>query len=249
MRAALVLVLLALVALTCATTAQARQVTFVNAVDQTVWVGGASKTNAPTGFALAPGATRTITVGQHFNGRFWGRTGCRFDAHGKGRCATGDCDGRLRCTGFGAIPATLAEFNLDAYAHLDFYDVSLVDGSNLPMWINRTGGDTKDPISKRGCSKAGCTKRVTCPASLKVRAHGKTVACGSPCSLLKGDRYCCAGQFAQGCNPATTWPVDYAKVFKRAEPFAYSWSGDDATSTFTCKGQCDYRITFGVTPT
>jgi hypothetical protein len=37
-------------------------------------------------------------------------------------------------------------------------------------------------------------------------------------------------------------------VFKRAEPYAYSWSGDNATSVFTCAGGCDYRITFGVTP-
>jgi len=37
-------------------------------------------------------------------------------------------------------------------------------------------------------------------------------------------------------------------VFKRAEPYAYSWSGDDATSVFACAGGCDYRITFGVTP-
>lgn len=45
-----------------------------------------------------------------------------------------------------------------------------------------------------------------------------------------------------------TWPVNYALVFKRAEPYAYSWSGDDATSVFTCSGGCDYRIIFGVTP-
>ena len=37
-------------------------------------------------------------------------------------------------------------------------------------------------------------------------------------------------------------------MFKHAEPYAYSWSGDDATSVFTCAGGCDYRITFGVTP-
>jgi len=42
--------------------------------------------------------------------------------------------------------------------------------------------------------------------------------------------------------------VDYAAVFKRAEPFAYSHADDDATSTFTCAGGCAYRITFGLTP-
>jgi Thaumatin family len=50
------------------------------------------------------------------------------------------------------------------------------------------------------------------------------------------------------CNPAQ-WPVDYAAVFKQAEPYAYSYADDDATSTYVCKGRCDYRITFGLTPT
>jgi hypothetical protein len=42
--------------------------------------------------------------------------------------------------------------------------------------------------------------------------------------------------------------VDYAAVFKKAEPYAYSYADDDATSTFVCQGRCDYRITFGLTP-
>jgi hypothetical protein len=37
-------------------------------------------------------------------------------------------------------------------------------------------------------------------------------------------------------------------VWKDAEPYAYSYVDDDATSTFTCTGECDYRITFGTTP-
>ena len=42
--------------------------------------------------------------------------------------------------------------------------------------------------------------------------------------------------------------MDYARVFKRAEPYAYSYVDDDATSVYTCQGRCDYRITFGLTP-
>jgi len=42
--------------------------------------------------------------------------------------------------------------------------------------------------------------------------------------------------------------VDYAAMFKKAEPYAYSYADDDATSTFVCKGRRDYRITFGLTP-
>ena len=72
----------------------------------------------------------TITVPKHWNGRFWGRTGCVFRA-GRGHCQSGDCGGRYQCTGNEAIPATLAEYNMNAWNGLDFYDVSMVDGSNL----------------------------------------------------------------------------------------------------------------------
>ena len=74
--------------------------------------------------------------------------------------------------GWGTIPATLAEFNLDAWDGLDFYDVSMVDGSNLPMWINITKGGTTDKISTNGCVPAGCTTPVNCPSALQVKAGG-----------------------------------------------------------------------------
>ncbi len=90
------------------------------------------------------------------NGRFWGRTDCSFNSAGNGHCATGDCAGKFQCTGFGSIPATLAEYNLTAWSGLDFYDVSMVDGSNLPMFINRTGGSdaTRSPRTAAPSSAA-----------------------------------------------------------------------------------------------
>ncbi len=228
--------------------AGARRVTFVNAVGQTIWVASGEQTAKPalrtTGWVLKPGRQVTITVPDHWNGRFWGRTGCSFDAAGHGSCKTGDC-GQFQCTGYGRIPATLAEFNLNSWQNLDFYDVSLVDGSNLPMYINITHGKTRDPISASGCSKAGCTSDVPCPSALTVSGGG----CESPCGIFKTDQYCCRAQWAprDACDP-TKWPVNYAAIFKKAEPFAYSYVDDDATSTFTCTGECGYRITFGHTP-
>ncbi len=230
-----------------------RRVTFVNDLSKTIWVA-ATPGNAParlvhTGWTLPAGKQLTITVPNHWNGRFWGRTGCHFDAAGNGGCQTGDCSGRLECQGSGAIPATLAEYNLDAWDNLDFYDVSMVDGSNLPMYINQFGGRGKDPISANGCVAAGCTKAVVCPRVLQVRAAGAVVGCISACARLGTDQYCCRGKWSSrsACDPKR-WPVDYAAVFKRAEPFAYSYVYDDATSTFTCYGDCNYRITFGLTP-
>jgi hypothetical protein len=232
------------------TAAAARTVTFVNSTDEMIWVAATpGATSGATGWKLPAGKSVSIRVSNKYNGRIWGRTGCRFGAGGHGKCQTGDCGALFQCRGWGQIPATLAEFDMDSYDHLDFYDVSMVDGSNLPMYINTVGGKTKDKINARGCEQGrGCTTTVVCPKALQVRAGGAIVACISPCARFGTDRYCCRGQFAKGCSPARTWPIDYAKLFKRAEPYAYAWSGDDPTSVFTCSGGCSYRIVFGVTP-
>jgi len=228
-------------------------VTFVNAVNQTIWVAGAEQTAQPalptTGWVLPPEQHVTISVPDRWNGRFWGRTGCRFDGSGHGQCQSGDCAGLFQCRRYGAIPATLAEFNLNSWRNLDFYDMSMVDGSNLPMYINIASGSTNDPISPTGCSARGCTKPVNCPPELQVRTGGAVVGCASACGLFGTDQYCCRSRWASraACDP-TKWPVDYAALFKQAEPYAYSYADDDATSTFTCTGECGYRITFGVTP-
>lgn len=241
---------------TAAATAQAvtapagsRTFTFVNNVNQTIWLAGWQQTPTPvlttSGWVLPAGGTLTVVVPDKWNGRFWGRTGCSFDGTGHGHCETGDCGGVFQCKGYGAIPATLAEYNLNAWQGMDFYDVSMVDGSNLPMFINITSGGTKDKISPTGCVAAGCTTPVACPSALVVPG-----GCESACGKLGGDQYCCRGQWASrsACDPTQWQPEDYAAVFKKAEPYAYSYSDDDATSTFTCTGECDYRITFGITP-
>jgi hypothetical protein len=230
--------------------APARTITLVNATDQTIWPAASpGSPSGQTGWTLKPGAEVSFQVPHDWNSRLWGRTGCHFGPNGGG-CRTGDCDGRYQCRGWGTIPATLGEFNFDAYKGLDFYDISMVDGSNLPMYATPSGGEADRKVGLDGClTPRQCTTEVHCPAALRVpRRGGPEVGCISPCARFGTDRYCCRGPFAAGCSPAKTWPVDYAKVFKRAEPYAYSWSGDDATSVFTCKGHCDYRITFGVTP-
>jgi hypothetical protein len=227
-------------------------VTFVNQMPQTIWVAAAPNANTPlaaTGWVLSPGQSVTITTPNNLNTRFWGRTGCSFNRAGVGHCQTGDCGGLFQCKGWGTIPATLAEVNFDAWQGLDFYDVSMVDGSNLPMYINitKSSGGTKDKISPNGCVAAGCTKPVNCPSALDVKAGSAVVGCVSACARLGGDQYCCRGQWSarSACDPAK-WPVDYAEVFKSAEPYAYSYVDDDAASVFTCSGVCDYRITFGI---
>lgn len=228
-----------------------RAITLVNGAGQTIWVAATADPKHPlatTGWVLAPGRSLTISVADGWGGRIWGRTGCSFDSSGSGHCQTGDCGGRFQCTGSGAIPATLAEIDTAAWDGLDFYDVSMVDGSNLPMYINISNTVTKDPLSSSGCSSGGCTKPVDCPTAMQVSSGGSVVACETACAAFGTDAYCCRGSWSgrANCIPSK-WPVDYTKVFKDAEPYAYSYSYDDS-ATMACKGECNYRITFGLSP-
>ena len=92
-----------------------------------------------TGFSLSPGNNHTVYVGGNWQGRVWGRTNCSFNGQGQTQgggsaCTTGDC-GELACKQAGNPPATLAEFNMDGWQSQTFYDISLVDGYNLPLAI------------------------------------------------------------------------------------------------------------------
>ncbi|KAJ9675008.1 hypothetical protein PVL29_024112 [Vitis rotundifolia] len=222
--------------------------TIVNKCDQTVWPGILSNSDSAqlstTGFTLQKGESKTITVPSSWGGRFWGRTHCTQDSTEKFSCLTGDCgSGKLECAGGGAAPpATLAEFKLDGYGGLDFYDVSLVDGYNLPLMVVPQGG------TGGNCTKTGCEVDLNgaCPSELKVTStDGKeNVACKSACEAFREPQYCCSGAYA---TPDKCTPSSYSKLFKSACPRAYSYAYDDSTSTFTCAG-ADYIITFCPSP-
>ncbi|XP_024032785.1 thaumatin-like protein 1 [Morus notabilis] len=211
--------------------------TFKNKCDFTVWPGILASAGSPkldsTGFELAKGSSRVFQAPTGWSGRFWGRTGCNFDGSGRGSCATGDCaPGGLECNGAGATPpATLAEFTLGSGSQ-DFYDVSLVDGYNLPMVVEGIGGSG-------ACASTGCVVDLNrgCPTELRADGGG---ACKSACGAFGTDEYCCSGAYN---TPAACKPSMYSQLFKSACPKSYSYAFDDATSTFTCSG-ADYTITF-----
>ncbi|XP_022880043.1 thaumatin-like protein 1b [Olea europaea var. sylvestris] len=221
--------------------------TIVNKCEFTVWPGILSNAGiAPlptTGFALQKGETRTIDAPSSWGGRLWGRTLCREDSTGKFSCVTGDCgSGKMECAGGGAAPpATLAEFTLDGSGGMDFYDVSLVDGYNVPMLVVPQGG------SGANCTTTGCVVDLNgaCPSELRVTSSdGDHVACKSACEAFGQEQYCCSGAYG---TPDTCKPSSYSQVFKSACPRAYSYAYDDKTSTFTCAG-ADYIVTFCPAP-
>ncbi|KAF1348355.1 thaumatin family protein [Lizonia empirigonia] len=108
-----------------------------------IWPGISTQSgNGPgtTGFKLSPGETKNQTVSEDWQGRVWGRTNCTFNddgsgpANGSGKaCYSGDCNGILNCQVGGDVPVSLAEFTLDAGDGHTYYDISLVDGYNLPI--------------------------------------------------------------------------------------------------------------------
>ena len=154
--------------------ARERTITLLNHTRETIWPAAwPGSVPGRTGCTLPAGRSLTITVPDRWNARLWGRTGCRFD-RGRGHCQTGDCGGLYQCRGWGQIPATLTEYDMDSFDQLDFYDVSMVDGSNLPMYITIAHGRTKNRIYANGCERGtGCTSTVRCPVALQVHTGGQ----------------------------------------------------------------------------
>src|SRR6266487_3781630 len=111
----------------------------INHCSHTVWVGTLGNSGKPApdngGFQLNSGQRKSVYVPNEWGGRFWGRTHC----DGNMNCQTGFCGNNVQCNGAGGRPpCTLAEFTMDGWPpenRQDYYDVSLVDGYNLPVKI------------------------------------------------------------------------------------------------------------------
>nr|XP_043618326.1 pathogenesis-related thaumatin-like protein 3.5 [Erigeron canadensis] len=220
--------------------------TVVNNCPFTIWpatLSGAGTTPLPTtGFQLNSGQSAQIPTTPKWSGRVWARTGCTFDPSGVGKCETADCGGKIECGGMGATPpASLFEITIGGYDNLDYYDVSFVDGYNLPILVVPRS-------TASSCNATGCASDINmgCPKELQVIGQdgggrpGGVIACNSACGAFGIDQYCCSGQYA---NPNTCKPSYYSSIFKRACPRAYSYAFDDGTSTFTCNAY-EYAIIF-----
>ncbi|XP_030551669.2 osmotin-like protein TPM-1 [Rhodamnia argentea] len=192
----------------------------------TVWAGA----SPGGGRRLDHGQTWTLNVPQGTKmARIWGRTNCNFDASGRGHCQTGDCGGVLECKGWGVPPNTLAEYALNQFGNKDFFDISLVDGFNIPIEFSPT-----KPSSQDKCRSIKCDSNVNGQCPDKLKAPG---GCNNPCTVFKSDEYC--------CTKGKCGPTPYSKYFKNKCPDAYSYPQDDPTSTFTCPGgSTDYRVVF-----
>jgi hypothetical protein len=214
-----------------------------------VWPATAPNTGHPVlaggGFVVPPRRSKRVVAPATWNGRFWARTGCNFTTtnnNGAAACLTGDCEGRLACNGsIGAPPATLVEVSLNKDPSKgSSYDVSLVDGYNLPVAVSVAG---KGSAGSK-CAIAGCSKDVNaaCPPELQVTAAGGTVvACKSACLAFGLDAFCCRGKYA---TPAACRASVYSRLFKDACPTYYSYAYDTTAATGSGCYAPEYVITF-----
>ncbi|WP_306665087.1 thaumatin family protein, partial [Streptomyces fildesensis] len=145
----------------------------------------------------------------------WARTGCSTFAGGRFSCVTGDCGDAVACNGSGgATPATLVEVMLNVTQ--DYYDISLVDGFNLPVSVSPQGG------SGANCTQSSCAANVNsvCPSELTVKGtDGSVAACKSACTAFLLPQYCCTDAFSTPTNCKAT---NYSSIFKNDCPQAYS---------------------------
>ncbi|PAN10631.1 hypothetical protein PAHAL_2G106900 [Panicum hallii] len=216
---------------------------FTNRCPETIYPGVQTNPNRPafptTGFALPPGPDAAFPgVPAGWSGRIWGRYRCATDASGSFGCASGDCaTGHVECNGAGnQAPSTLAEFTLNGQGGRDFYDISNVDGFNVPIQILPYGGQS--------CATVTCAANINaaCPPELAARAAGgATVGCRSACGAFNTDEFCCRGEFG---SPDRCRPSRYSQFFKAQCPLAYSYAFDDGSSTFTCASGGNYQIIF-----
>ncbi|KAF8178150.1 thaumatin [Mycena galopus ATCC 62051] len=236
------------------TVAAQRTMTVYNACPFTIWpaifTSAGGQPAQATGWVADAFTAVTFSVPAEWNGRVWGRRDCDFSVNpGATSCIDGGCNGGLLCdptTGTGVPPATLAEFNLNA-GGTDFYDVSLVDGYNLPMRID----------NNVGCGIPSCPVDLgpDCPALLigPFDSTGFPVGCKSACLVdaLNGNAAnspnCCSGQYDTPATCPSSGVTDYS-YFKNNCPDSYAYAYDESSGTaiYTCNAALDavYTITF-----
>ncbi|KAA1105682.1 hypothetical protein PGT21_015537 [Puccinia graminis f. sp. tritici] len=232
----------------------ARTFTIRNNCPFTIWPAHFTNPDSPTkltsqvaGWDAPARSQKSFQVPDRWAGRFWGRRNCDFSKQGPSSCATGGCNGGLICdarTGSGVPPATLAEFKLNGDGGKDYYDVSNVDGSNLPVLIS----------NNKGCPSPSCRVDLNpgCPEDrMKVKdGRGTTIGCLSACQAnLDGNHgnsaNCCTGSHGkpETCPKTGVKHYDYFKG-KCPDAYAYAYDESSQSALWTCNKGADYTVTF-----
>ena len=129
----------------------------------------------------------------NISGRLWPMTGCNFnpsDICPSGRCCdTGSCtisngkDFGLQCKSTGDAPTTVAEFTLQTGINNDFYDISLIDGFNVPVEMKPIGTAASVPnsfVASYWCGNPGGVTPAVFPSNCKWDTTFSTDCGGKP---------------------------------------------------------------------
>ncbi|CAO1636864.1 unnamed protein product [Jaminaea pallidilutea] len=224
-------------------------ITTYNNCPFTIWPGVYSNPDYPQavgsggngGYQLDAYQTKSFGVPDNWNsGRIWGRRNCDFTKPDTQACEVGSCIGGLGCTQPGIPPVSLAEFTLVPGGE-DNYDLSFVDGFNLPIAITP---------SNTACAAPTCNVDINaqCPASLTVAdSNGAAIACKSSCLATGRSDFCCTGSHdtADTCPPNG---IPSYSLFHGNCPAAYAYAYDERTGVLkTCNrngASPDYQVTF-----
>lgn len=235
--------------LSAASLGAARKITVKNSCGQTVWPAMFTQRpeqapSQPTGWELGSGqSTEFEVVDTWMEARIWGRLGCSGDGDAF-HCTSGDCGGRECKPGVtGVPPVSLAEFTLQTDTGPDNYDISLVDGFNLPIAI----------YPSKDCPAPKCTADLNpgCPDDLRA---DDGLGCRSACQrdALQGNAgdnaNCCSGSHDQPetCPREGVEHYDYFKNGCR-DAYAYAYDEKSESALWTCDGNgglADYTVEF-----
>jgi hypothetical protein len=155
-----------------------------------------------------------------------------FRIEGSTGCVGNTCD---------PIPHTLIEMNLGAAAGaLDWYDLSHVDGANLPLGFYLVKGSFTPPTTQNECNclDRECRvdiKNTTCIERNKLRdKNGKVFACAAECRVDPAgnpdhDIACCvnAASVPEKCLPSAPPIQRDFQMFRFPCPQAYSYPYDE----------------------
>lgn len=181
----------------------AEELNIRNNCGRPIYVKSAGVNSGP--FSLGNGQSRSVSINRGSSARVWAQLGC--DGGGN-NCET--TEGYL----------SLAEMHWDSNG-MTWYDVSMVDGYNLP-----TKMEPYNPGAGGNCRSASCNFDINrnCPGGNKINKNGRAVACK---------------------NPNRDAPTDYSNAIKQHCPGVYSWSKDDNDGMRACNpGNNGIRITF-----
>ncbi|KAF8260799.1 Osmotin thaumatin-like protein [Lactarius quietus] len=239
------------------TTTMARTLSIANDCPYTIWpvlfTFSNTAPNHPAGWLASPSSNVSFTVPDDWEGSIWGRRDCNFTTnHGQDSCLDGGCPGGLICTDVGQSPVTVAQFAMSTdFDTADRYDISLIDGFNLPMRIDNDAH----------CKASECSVDLgaKCPTPLQepFQPPGFPSGCNSACAAglahdPSNDPNCCTGKYDDHriCVPSG---VQYYSYFKSNCPdtFVYAYDevkeqADGTNPLFTCPSgsQANYAITF-----